>query len=57
MDGVEDVRDGTLFYTDQLIAKANKAFGVELPKKVAFEEIEDVARFIIERIIKPQLGK
>ncbi|QTE72685.1 saccharopine dehydrogenase NADP-binding domain-containing protein [Clostridiales bacterium FE2011] len=57
LDGVEDVRDGTLFYTDQLIAKANKAFGVELPKKVAFEEIEDVASFIIDRIIKPQLGK
>ena len=57
LDGVEDVRDGTLFYTDQLIAKAKRAFGVELPKKVAFEDIEDVARFIIERIIKPQLGK
>ena len=57
LDGVEDVRDGTLFYTEQLIAKAKKAFGVELPKKVAFEDIEDVARFIIERIIKPQLGQ
>ena len=40
-----------------MIAKAKKAFGVELPKKVAFEDIEDVARFIIERIIKPQLGQ
>ena len=57
LDGVEDVRDGTLFYTEQLIAKAKKAFGVELPKKVAFEDIEDVASFIIERIIKPQLGQ
>ena len=42
---------------DDFIIAVKKAFGVELPKKVAFEDIEDVASFIIERIIKPQLGK
>ncbi len=57
LDGIEDVRDGCLFYTDALIEKARKAFGVELPKRVAFDEIESVAGFIIDRIITPQLAK
>ena len=57
LDGVEDVVDGTLIYTDYLIEKAKKAFGVELPKKVSFEDIEKTARFIIDEIITPQLAK
>ena len=54
LDGVEDVRDGKLFYTDELIEKAIKAFGAELPKCVDYSDIEDTAEFIIERIIKPK---
>ncbi|MBQ2558487.1 MAG: hypothetical protein II553_05705 [Lachnospiraceae bacterium] len=54
LDGVEDVTDGTLIYTDGLIAKAQKAFGVTLPKRVPFEKIEETAKFIIEEIILPQ---
>ena len=54
LDGVEDVTDGTLIYTDALIAKAQKAFGVTLPKRVPFEKIEETAKFIIEKIILPQ---
>ncbi|MBQ3841108.1 MAG: saccharopine dehydrogenase NADP-binding domain-containing protein [Ruminiclostridium sp.] len=57
LDGVEDVVDGTLIYTDHLIEKAKKAFGVELPKKVAFDDIEKTAGFIIDEIITPQLAK
>jgi len=57
LDGVEDVRDGTLYYTDELIRKGVQAFGVELPKSVAFEEIEQTANFIIDKIITPQLAK
>ena len=57
LDGVEDVRDGVLIYTDHLIEKAKKAFGVELPKTVKFEEIDKVAQFIIDEIITPQLAK
>ena len=53
LDGVEDVRGGTLYYTDELIAKADKAFGVRLPKSVAYGEIDETASFIIEKIIKP----
>lgn len=57
LDGVEDVTDGTLIYTNHLIEKAKKAFGVELPKKVAFDDIEKTAKFIIDEIITPQLAK
>lgn len=54
LDGVEDVTDGTLVYTDALIEKARKAFGVTLPKRVAFDEIGKTAQFIIDEIIRPQ---
>lgn len=56
LDGVEDVVDGKLIYTDALREKVLKAFGVELPKTVAYEDIEKTARFIIEEIIMPQLA-
>ena len=55
--GIEDITDGTLIYTDYLIEKAKKAFGVELPKKVAFDDIDKTAKFIIDEIITPQLEK
>jgi hypothetical protein len=54
LDGVENVTDGTLIYTDALIAKAQKAFGVTLPKQVPFAKIEETAKFIIDEIILPQ---
>ncbi|MBQ7707165.1 MAG: hypothetical protein IJT72_05240 [Lachnospiraceae bacterium] len=57
LDGVEDVRDGKLYYSDELIKKSKAAFGVELPKSVAYDDIEDTAKFIIEKIINPQLEK
>ena len=57
LDGVEDVVDGKLIYTDALIEKTKKAFGVELPKTVAYEDIEKTAKFIIDEIILPQTSK
>lgn len=57
LDGIEDVSDGNLIYTDELIDKAEKSFGVRLPKTVAFKEIEEVAQFIIDKIIFPQTSK
>ena len=57
LDGVEDVRDGKLYYTDELIQKAEKAFGVILPKMVDYEEIEKIAQFIIDKIILPEIAK
>ena len=55
LDGVEDIRIGTLYYTDELIEKTKKTFGVELPKYVTFEEIDKTAEYLIEKIIIPQI--
>ncbi|MCQ2970034.1 MAG: saccharopine dehydrogenase NADP-binding domain-containing protein [archaeon] len=57
LDGVEDILDATLIYTDDLIKKVEKAFGEDLPKKVKYDEIEKTAEFLIEKIITPQLNK
>lgn len=57
LDGVEDVQDGKLIYTEELIQKVIKAFGVELPRTVAYADIDKTAKFIIDEIIMPQLAK
>ena len=54
LDGIEDIDKGNLVYTDELICKTEKAFGVSLPKKISFGDIEETAQFIIENIILPQ---
>lgn len=55
LDGIEDVRDGTLVYTDELVGKVEKAFGRRLPKAVPFDGIDDVAGFLVSEIIEPSL--
>jgi len=55
LDGIKDIKDGTLYYTDELIQKTKKAFGVELMEKVHFSEIESAADFIINNIIKKNI--
>ncbi len=57
LDGIERIADGKLYYTDELIAKVKKAFGVDLMKSVAFGEIDSAAEFLIREIITPQLKK
>ena len=57
LDVFEDVVEGKIIYTDELIKKAIRAFGVELPKTVAYQDIYDTAKFIIDKIIMPQLAK
>lgn len=57
LDGIENVANGTLVYTDELLAKVKKVFNVDLTKHVAFEDIEHVADFIIGNIIKPYTNK
>ena len=36
LDGIENINDGILYYTDELIEKAQKAFNVQLPKAVKY---------------------
>ena len=57
LDGVEDVVEGKLIYTDALIEKAQKAFGKTLPKEVAYDDIDRTAKWIIDEIILPQTEK
>lgn len=52
LDGIENVADGVLTYTDELLVKVKKAFGVDLVKHVAFDEIDQVAAFIVKEIIE-----
>lgn len=55
LDGIENVTDGCLVYTDELLAKVRNRFNVELPKRVAFADIDAVAEKLINGIIQPNL--
>ena len=57
LDGVEDVLDGCLIYTDSLIEKVKNAFGKELPKTVRYDEIDQIAKWLIDEIVLPQTTK
>ena len=57
LDGIEDIKDSKLYYTDDLISKVRDVFGEDLPKEVAYDDIEKTADFLIEKIITPQLNK
>lgn len=52
LDGIEDVTEGVLYYTDELLQKVKKIFGAELVKKVSLEESEEAAEFLIAEIIE-----
>ena len=54
-DGVEDVKDGCLHYTSELVLKVKEKFNVNLPQVVAWDDIEAVGQFIIDNIIKPNI--
>lgn len=55
LDGIEDVRDGVLVYSDELLAKVKSEFNSDIPKKVRLEDSADVAGKIIDEIIKVSL--
>lgn len=57
LDGIENITDGCLIYTDGLLEKVERVFGVALPKRVAFDEIDEVAGMIIEKIIEPNVAR
>lgn len=52
LDGIADIHNGTLKYTDELVAKVKKSFGVDLPQNVGLNDAKMVAEYIIENIIK-----
>jgi len=55
LDGVENVENGVLTYSDELIDKVKNIFHVDLVKTVAFDEIDQVAAFIIKEIIEKNI--
>lgn len=55
LDGIENISEGVLTYTDELLSKTKKIFGVDLVKNVVFEEIDEVAEFIIKEIIEKNI--
>ncbi|WOO35162.1 hypothetical protein R2R35_15305 [Anaerocolumna sp. AGMB13020] len=55
LDGIEDINNGNLVYTDILLDKVKNNFGVELPKVVNYKEIDTVAQLIIDKIIIPNM--
>lgn len=52
-DGIENVADGCLYYTTELVKKVKERFNVDIPKVVHLSEANQVADILIEKIIKP----
>ena len=52
LDGIENIEDGVLTYTDELLEKVKAAFGVELGKRVPYKDVGKTAQYIIEEIIE-----
>lgn len=57
LDGIENVENGVLVYTDELLDKVKNAFGADLMKKVPFAEIDQVAAVLINEIIQKNTGR
>lgn len=56
-DGIENVEEGCLFYTNELVQKVKDRFNVDIPKRVHLSEAEKVADLLIEKIITPNVCK
>lgn len=50
-DGIENVADGQLVYTDELVQKVKERFNVNIPKEVHLSNCEEVANLLINKII------
>lgn len=57
LDGIENVRDGKLYYTRELIKKVRDVFSLDLPSSVSFDTLNTIDCFLIEQIIVPNMIK
>ena len=57
MDGIEDVKDGYLIYTDALVANVKSCFHVDLPKRVHISDSQEIGSFLIKEIILPRMAE
>ncbi len=55
LDGIENIESGSLFYTDELLEKIKNKFNVSMPIRIYYDEIDEIATYIIEKIIKPNV--
>lgn len=55
LDGIENIDNSFLIYTDELLKKVKDIFNVDLPKKVHFNDIEDIAKLLIEKVIRANI--
>ena len=53
LDGIENIESGSLFYTDELLEKIKNKFNVSMPNRFYYDDIDEIATYIIEKIIKP----
>lgn len=51
LDGIEDVKEGNLIYTDELTSTVKKAFGVTLPKVTSFEDIDRISKLLVDNFL------
>lgn len=51
-DGIENVKDGLLFYTDPLIEKVKSAFDFQLPKSISLADSDLLAQDLITYVIE-----
>ena len=54
-DGIDNIYDGRLYYTDELIKKVNDVFGVIIPKEVSINDAQKVAELLVDRVIQKGL--
>ncbi|MFW2605366.1 saccharopine dehydrogenase NADP-binding domain-containing protein [Aliarcobacter butzleri] len=55
LDGIENIDNSFLIYTDELLKKVKDIFNVDLPKKVHFNDIENIAKLLIEKVIRANI--
>ena len=57
LDGIENVINGMLTYTDELITKVRAEFGCCLKKEIHLEESNEIALFLVKKLIEPTINK
>ena len=54
-DGIDNVENGCLVYTDELIQKVKEKFSLVIPKNIELSEAEIVAKLLIDEVIMPNI--
>ena len=55
LDGIENVENGVLTYTDELIDKVKKEFGHSMIKRIELQQATSTANFLIQNVIEPTI--